>query len=121
LQEQQARTLLFLQTDPTLQAAQTASTEQIRQVLKSAGHTTASKVAPHIFEQLHQPRLRTNAVTVRTKSRLALALIAQLLPLVEQIAAYDKEIQQLFLSHEDWEHAFFRPRRLRGLKPLRFP
>jgi hypothetical protein len=34
---------------------------------------------------------------------LALALIAQLLPQVPQIAAYDKEISVLFLSHEDNE------------------
>jgi transposase len=100
---QQRSALVFLQTYPTLEAAQAASVEQICQVLKSAGHTTASKVAPTIFELLHRPSLQANAVTTRTKSRLALALIAQLLPLVEQIAAYDKEIEQLFLSHEDNE------------------
>jgi transposase len=100
---QQRSTLVFLQTYPTLEAAQGASLEQIRQVLKSAGHTTAHKAAPQIFEQLHQPSLRADPVTTRTKSRLALALIAQLLPLIEQIAAYEKEIQQLFLSHEDNE------------------
>src|SRR5438132_2960217 len=71
---QQRSALLFLQTYPTLEAAQTASVEQIRQVLKSAGHTTASKVAPNIFAQLHQPSLRADAVTTRTKSRLAGAL-----------------------------------------------
>ncbi len=98
---QQRSALLFLQTYPTLEAAQTASVEQIGQVLKAAGHTTAEKVAPKLFEQLHQPSLRANAVTTRTKSRLAVALIVQLLPLVEQIAAYDKEIEQIFLSHED--------------------
>jgi transposase len=100
---QQHSALVFLQTYPTLEAAQTASVEQIRQVLTSAGHTTAQKVAPQIFEQLHQPSLRATAVTTRTKSRLALALIAQLLPLIEQISAYEKEIKQLFLSHEDNE------------------
>jgi transposase len=100
---QQHSTLVFLQTYPTMEAVQTASVEQICQVLKSAGHTTAQKVAPKIFEQVHQPSLRANAVTTRTKSRLALALIAQLLPLVEQIAEYEKEIAQLFLSHEDNE------------------
>lgn len=31
------------------------------------------------------------------------ALVAQLLPLLEQIAAYDKEIADLFLTHEDNE------------------
>src|SRR5579864_4656192 len=49
---QQHSSLIFLQSYPTLEMAQTASVEQICQVLKSAGHTTASKVAPAIFEQL---------------------------------------------------------------------
>jgi transposase len=46
-----------------------------------------------------------------------LALVAQLLPLVEQIAAYDKEISRLFLSHED--NAVFRslPRAGKRLAP----
>jgi transposase len=114
---QQRSSLLFLQTYPTLEAAQTASVEQISQILKSAGHTRAKKVAPSIFAQLHQPHLLASAVTTRTKSRLALALMAQLLPLVEQIAAYDEEIKQLFLSHEDnevWSHL---PRALTRLAP----
>ncbi len=114
---QQRSTLLFLQTYPTLEAAQAASVEQISQVLKAAGHTTASKVAPKIFEQLHQPSLRANAVTIRTKSRLALALIAQLLPLVAQLAEYDKEIEQLFLSHEDNEVFMSLPRAGKRLAP----
>lgn len=114
---QQRSTLLFLQSYPTLQAAQAASVEQIRQVLKAAGHTTASKVAPSIFEQLHQPSLRANAVMIRTKSRLALALIAQLLPLVEQLCEYDKEIEQLFLSHEDNEVFLSLPRAGKRLAP----
>jgi len=100
---QQRSTLLFLQTYPTLEAAQAATREQIRQVLKSAGQTSAHQVAQEIFERLHRPSLQADAVTTRTKSRLALALIVQLLPLVEQIAAYDKEIERLFLSHEDHE------------------
>lgn len=100
---QQRSTLLFLQAYPTPEAAQAASVEQIQQVLQSAGHTTARKVAPAVFDHLHQPHLQSNAVTTRTKSRLALALIAQLLPLLEQIAQYDKEIERLFLSHQDHE------------------
>jgi transposase len=114
---QQRSTLVFLQTYPTVEAAQQASVEQIRQVLKSAGHTTAGKVAPKIFEQLHQPSLRANAVTTRTKSRLAVALIVQLLPLLEQIAAYDKEIKQIFLSHEDNEVFSSLPRAGKHLAP----
>jgi transposase len=102
---QQHSTLIFLQTYPTPQAAKAASVEQITEVLKHAGHTTAKKVAPTIFETVHQPQLTADAITLRTKSRLMLALVAQLLPLVEQISAYDKEIERLFLMHED--NAFF--------------
>jgi transposase len=99
----QHSTLVFLQTYPTPQAALAASVEQITQVLKNAGHTTAKQVAPKIFQTLHQPHLTANAITTRTKSRLMLALVAQLLPLVEQIGAYNKEIDTLFLTHPDRE------------------
>ncbi|MDQ6644088.1 MAG: IS110 family transposase [Chloroflexota bacterium] len=100
---QQRSTLIFLQTYPTLEAARQASVEEITRVLKEAGHPTASKVAPKIRETLHQPQLHADAITTRTKSRLMLALVVQLLPLIEQIAAYDKEISDLFLTHADNE------------------
>ena len=35
-------------------------------------------------------------VTARVKARLIQALVSQLLPLLEQLAAYDKEIMRLF-------------------------
>src|SRR5581483_4142313 len=92
---QQRSTLLFLQAFPTPEKAAAASVHQIEQVLKAAGHSTAHKVATRIHETLSQPHLTANAITTRTKSRLALALIAQLLPLLEQIAAYEKEIESL--------------------------
>lgn len=95
--------LVFLQTFPTPEQAQLASVEEINQVLKTAGYTRAGEFAPRIYRHLHQPHLHSNAVTTRTKSRLMLALVAQLLPLVEQIAAYDKEIESLFLKHPDSE------------------
>jgi transposase len=98
---QQRSTLLFLRAYPTLQKARRAEPEQIAQLLKQAKHPRADKTAHQIVETLLQPPLEAPEITTRTKSRLALALIAQLLPLVEQIAAYDKEIQALFLSHAD--------------------
>ncbi len=110
-------TLIFLQTSPTPQAAMGASVQQITEVLKHAGHTTAEKVAPKIFEMLHQPQLTANAMTTRTKSRLMLALVAQLLPLVEQIAQYEKEIPPLFLKHEDNEVWSSLPRAGKRLAP----
>jgi hypothetical protein len=76
----QHSTLVFLQTYPTPQAALAASVEQVTQVLKNAGHTTAEQMAPKIFQTLHQPHLTATAITTRTKSRLMLALVAQLLP-----------------------------------------
>jgi transposase len=99
----QRTTLLFLQTFPTPDQAQSATVEEINQVLKTAGHTRVEEFAPRIYQRLQQPHLRANAVTIRTKSRLMLALVAQLLPLVEQITAYDKEVESLFLSHGDSE------------------
>jgi transposase len=102
---QQKNTLLFLQTYPTPQEAMTASAEQIQKVLRQAKHPTATTTAAKIFEQLHQPHLQADAVTTRTKSRLMLVLVRQLQPLIEQIAQYDKEIDTLFLTHED--HTIF--------------
>ena len=100
---QQRSPLIFLQTYPTLEAARQASVEEITSVLKEVGHPKPSKVAPKIRERLHQPQLHADAITTRTKSRLMLALAAQLLPLIEQIASYDKQITALFLTHADHE------------------
>ncbi len=97
-QLQQHTTLVFLQTYPTPEAAMAASTDQIAQVVKQAGHPNPLGVAPKIVERLHQPHLQANAVTTRTKSRLMLALVRQLLPLIEQIAQYDQEIHTLFFG-----------------------
>lgn len=98
---QQRSALVFLQTYPTPAAAQAASLIEIEATLKKGGHTTASKVAPKIYATLHQPHLQADQVTARTKARLTLALIEQLLPLVKQIADYDKAITDLFLIHAD--------------------
>jgi transposase len=114
---QQHSTLLFLQAYPTPQKARDASREQLAATLKQAGHTSVEKAATKIFEALHQPQLSANDITTRTKSRLMVALVAQLVPLVEQIAAYDKEIEQLFLSHADSEIFSSLPRAGKRLAP----
>jgi transposase len=94
-------TLLFLQAFPTPQAAQAATPDEIMAVLKQAGHSNPTKVAPQIVATLRQPQLAADAITTSTKARLLLALVGQLLPLLEQIAAYDKDIEVLFLTHAD--------------------
>ena len=114
---QQHTTLVFLQTYPTPQAAESASTDQITQVLKKAGHPNPLGVAPKIVERLQQPHLQADAVITRTKSRLMLALVGQLLPLLAQIAQYDKEIATLFLTHEDHENFESLPRAGQRLAP----
>ena len=98
---QQRSTLVFLQQFPTPQAAQAASVEALTGVLKQAKHPQPAKAASAIWATLHQPHLEADAVTTRTKSRLMSALVRQLLPLVEEIAAYDHEISRLFLTHPD--------------------
>jgi len=114
---QQKSTLLFLQTYPTAQAAMAASAEQIQQVLRQARHPQARRVAQEIVERLHQPHLQADAVTSRAKSRLMLVLVSQLLPLIEQIAQYDKEIETLFLTHSDHEIFESLPRAGQRLAP----
>ena len=114
---QQRSTLQFLQTYPTPQEAMMASPEQITEILKTARHPTPKKTAIKIVEQLHQPHLTADAITTRTKSRLLLALIRQLLPVMEEIRAYDEEIERLFLTHAD-SHLFSKlPRAGKRLAP----
>ncbi len=102
---QQRSTLQFLQCYPTPQEAMVTSPEQIAAVLKEAGHPTPEKTTTKIVEALQQPHLTADDITTRTKSRLMLALIRQLLPVMEEIAAYDQEIERLFLMHAD-SHVF---------------
>jgi len=114
---QQKSTLLFLQTYPTPQAAQAASVQQIQELLRSCRHPKAKASAVSIVEQVHQPTLQADSVTIRTKSRLMLVLVSQLLPLIEQIAQYDQEIDTLFLTHEDHEIFESLPRAGQRLAP----
>jgi transposase len=56
---------------------------------------------PTIWQEVHRPQLQASEITVRTKSRLMLSLVKQLLVVIEEIAHYEKEIQKLFLTHPD--------------------
>ena len=100
---QQPSTLAFLRAYPTLQAVRSASVEELATTLKQARYPGARLKAQEIVKHLQQPCLHASEVTTRTKSRLMLALVDQLEPLLKQIAAYDKEIERLFLRHADSE------------------
>src|SRR5215831_2483537 len=66
---------------------------------------------------LQQPQLVADAITISTTARLRLSLIGQLLPLLAQIAAYDKDIADLFVTHEDREIFASLPRAGKRLAP----
>lgn len=100
---QQACTVRFLQAYPTPQAAASASAEELAAILRQGKYPKADTAAAKLVEELHRPQLVANAVTVRAKSRLMLSLVKQLAVVIEDIAAYDKEIKRLFLSHADNE------------------
>jgi transposase len=100
---QQSSTLTFLRAYPTLQAARAASVEELAALLKQARYPGARQKAEALAKHLQQPCLHASEVITRTKSRLMLALIDQLEPLLKQIAEYDKEIERLFLIHADSE------------------
>ena len=97
----QTSTLAFLQAFPTLEQAQAATVEQIVAVLKAAHHPHPETKARWIHQQLHQSQLQADPAVARAKGRLALALVAQLRPLLDAIAGYDKEIARLFATHDD--------------------
>jgi len=114
---QQPSTLTFLRAYPTLQAARSASVEEVEATLKQAKYPGARLKAQEIATHLQQPCLSASEVVTRTKSRLMLALIDQLEPLLKQIAAYDKEIERLFLRHADSELFQALPRAGQRLAP----
>jgi transposase len=97
----QPSTLAFLRAYPTPHQAMTASVEAITALLKQARHPRAPAAASTIHQTLQQEQLTADAITTRTKARLMLALLAQLEPVMDQIARYDREIERLFLSHAD--------------------
>jgi hypothetical protein len=100
---QQRSTLLFLQAYPTQEAVQAASLEEITATLRTGKHTNPKKVAANIFAEVHRPQLAASVITVRSKSRLMLALVKQLLVVIEEIANHDKQIKTLFLTHKEQE------------------
>ncbi|GHO71920.1 IS110 family transposase [Ktedonobacter sp. SOSP1-52] len=113
----QPSTLLFLQAYPTPTAAAAASLEEIEALLKSCKYPNARRAALEMVEQLHHQELTANEVIVRAKSRLMLSLVRQLLPLLEDIKGYDKEIATLFLKHPDHDLWQSLPRAAQRLAP----
>ncbi|MDP2950631.1 MAG: IS110 family transposase [Chloroflexota bacterium] len=96
---EQPTTQAFLRAYPTLEAARAASVEELVTLFRQQRHPHADRKAREIAAKLHQPQLAADAVTTRAKSRLMLALMDQLAPLMAQIEAYDQEIGRFFARH----------------------
>lgn len=65
-------------------------------LFKRCRHPRPNEVAQKIPSLARQPQLRTSPIFTRAKTRLMLAIVAQLAPLGEAIRAYDREIEQSF-------------------------
>lgn len=93
--------LLFLQTYPTAEAAAKASSEEIITLLSKVRYPHPRLAAERIISELQRPALVASESMVRAKSRLMLALVKQLLIVIEEIKGYEEAITALFLTHED--------------------
>ena len=93
--------LNFLKRYPTLEAARSASVQELAAFLKEHRYPQRNLAAQRIYEKLHAPQLQANPATVRAKSRLLLTTITQLEQTLAEIKAYDREITRLFESHPD--------------------
>jgi transposase len=99
---QQGATLAFLRRYPTPEQAEAASEEELYAFLRSLSHFPSAVAKAHeLVTRLHEPRLRAEPVTARAKSRLMVTLVTHLESLLEQVAAYDAEIERLFRTHPD--------------------
>ena len=98
---EQPTTQAFLKAYPTLEAARAAPGQELAALLRRQRHPYPDKKAREILAKLRQPQLAADPVTTRAKSRLMLALLAQLASVMEQIEAYDQEIRRLFSVHPD--------------------
>lgn len=114
---QQRSTLLILQTYPTPERLSQARREEIIALLQKARYPNPRQAADKIMEEVKHPHLVAHEAIVRAKSRLALSLIRQLLPVIEDIKSYDKEITTLFLKHPDHELWQSLPRAAKRLAP----
>jgi transposase len=93
-------TLSFLSKYPTYQDAKSTTFGEFKTFL-SENRYPGLKRANEIYERLQQPHLKPEDMIARAKSRLMLAIVSQLQPLIQQIKAYEKEIKRLLDSHPD--------------------
>ena len=91
----------FLRAFPTLAQARAASEAELRTVLHAAHCPSSAQKAARFWAPLHAPQLEASPPLVQAKARFALALVAQLEVLHQQLAEYDRAIGRLFRQPED--------------------
>ena len=94
--------LAFLHAYPTYEAARQLSEAELTQFFKAHGYSAPTHIH-RIYDTLQPPQIPIDPVIVRTKSRKALAVVAQLQALVETTTAYEQEMWRLVDTHPDKE------------------
>jgi transposase len=97
----QGITLTFLETFPTPSDFHRASLRQLTALLKAGHYPKAEPKAQQLWEQAQMPQLHAHPVITQAKAYYMLALLAQLRLVMQQVAAYDTQITQLFVTHAD--------------------
>jgi transposase len=95
--------LSFLRAFPSLQQAQAATDDQIAAALKAGGYPRPEIKVAELRAILHKPQLMVDAAVASAKRILIVTLVETLLPLGQQIKAYDKRVDALFKDHPDRE------------------
>ena len=94
--------LAFLTAYPAPEKAAALTPKAFKAFLKQHAYPVPAKVEA-LWQVLQQPQLPVEPFVVAAKSQLLLALVAQLLPLVQQLKHYDQTIANLFATHPDNE------------------
>jgi len=97
----QPTTLAFLQAFPTPDHLTLAGLAGVETFLRQRRYPRPEQLLDKLRLLLQQRMLHSNSVVAWAKSRLMLALVAQLAPLGDAIRAYDKDIEDLFRRHSD--------------------
>jgi transposase len=97
----QGITLTFLEAFPTPSAFQAAALAEFAAILKVRRYPKAEQKAQQLWEQAQAPQLHARSPIAHAKTRSMLALVAQLRLVMDQVAAFDTAIAQVFATHGD--------------------
>lgn len=91
----------FLSEYPTLKQARAVNTEDLRAFLKKHRHPQWRSKAEGIQTSLQAPHVQVPDYVSRARSRHMVHLAKQLKTVVDDLKAYEKEIERLLKSHPD--------------------